>query len=560
MYAVMVLCALLGFLVPAVRAGMVNPTRVDLILHGGRVLTLTDPEPSPPPTAVAIAGDRVVRVGDDTAVLALRDSGTVVIPLDGAVVTPGFHDAHAHLYGLGKALEQVDLTGTRSAREVVARVAMKAAILPPGAWVEGRGWDQNDWEAAEFPHRNLLDEAVGDRPVLLRRVDGHAAWASSAALRLAGITAVTPDPPGGRLIRDATGEPTGVLVDNAYLLVSEHVPVADRQQMLNRIKAAMEQCLRYGITGVQEAGVTAERVRLYKEMQQQGKLAIRLYVMLDDDEQTLAAGFTAGPYISPDGLLVVRAIKLYADGALGSRGALLLADYSDEPGNRGLLVTPVQHLREVARQAGRTGFQVCTHAIGDGANRLVLDIYAELLTELALTDARWRIEHAQVLHPADIPRFAELGVIASMQPVHCTSDMDWAGDRLGSARIEGAYAWRRLQDAGVRLCFGTDFPVEHVDPLAGIYAARTRTHPDGTPSGGWQPDQCLTGREALQLYTVGSAYAAFQEAELGRVAPGMLADLTVLSDDPTGSPCTDLLAIRVLLTVVGGKIRYDGRS
>ncbi len=559
MCAVMALCAFLGLSASADRSGMIGPPRADLIFHGGRVLTLTDPEPSPPPTAVAIAGDRIVCVGVDAVVLALRRADTVVIPLGGAVVTPGFHDAHAHLYGLGKALEQVDLIGTRSAQEVVARVAALAAALPHGAWVEGRGWDQNDWEVAEFPHKNLLDEAVGDRPVLLRRVDGHAAWTSSAALRLAGITAATPDPPGGRLIRDAAGEPTGVLVDNAYLLVSEHIPAADRQQMRARVKAAMEHCLRYGVTGVQEAGVPVERVQLYREMQRQGELQIRLYAMLDDDEQTLAAGFTEGPYLSPDGMLTVRAVKLYADGALGSRGARLLADYSDEPGNRGLLITPAEHLREVARRAGRAGFQVCTHAIGDGANRLVLDIYAELLRELDLTDARWRIEHAQILHPVDIPRFAELGVIASMQPVHCTSDMDWAGDRLGPARVEGAYAWRRLRDADVHLCFGTDFPVEHVDPLAGIYAARTRMHPDGTPSGGWQPDQCLTGREALQLYTAGSAYAAFREAELGRVAPGMLADLTVLSGDPTGSPCTDLLAIRVLLTVVGGKIRYDGR-
>jgi predicted amidohydrolase YtcJ len=559
MSAILALCAFLGFSSTTL-AEESSPPPVDLLLHGGRVITLVDPEPTPAATALAISGDCILQVGDDATILALRQPTTRVINLAGAVVVPGFHDAHAHLYGLGKALAQVDLVGTLSAREAALRVAAKADAAPAAAWLTGRGWDQNDWEVAEFPHRRLLDEVVGDRPVYLRRVDGHAAWVSSAALRLARVTRTTADPEGGRIIRDTEGEPTGVLIDNAIDLVSAVIPLEDEETMRELIANAMTHCLRHGITAVQEAGVSGARVELYKQMHAQGELQLRLYAMLDDDEATLADGFAAGPYTTSDGMLTVRAVKLYADGALGSRGARLLADYSDEPGNQGLLVTSREHLLEVALRAGRAGFQVCTHAIGDGANRLVLDLYQELLASLQLDDARWRIEHAQILAPTDIPRFAELGVIASMQPVHCTSDMDWADERLGPDRLAGAYAWRSLLESGAHLCFGTDFPVEHVDPMAGLYAARTRTHADGTPTGGWFPDQCLAGRQALQLYTVGSAYAAFQERELGRLQPGMLADLTVLSGDPVHGPAEELQSLEVLMTVVGGKIRYTRGS
>lgn len=559
MGAVLTLCAIIAFSSPVAAVDSAGPLPVDLILTGGRVITLAEPEPEPAPTALAIAGDRILTVGDEATVLALREPETLVVALSGAVVVPGLHDAHAHLYGLGKALAQVDLVGTRSAREAAERVAARAADLPKTAWLEGRGWDQNDWEVDEFPHRRLLDEVVGDRPVLLRRVDGHAAWASSAALRLAGVTAVTPEPSGGRIVKDPAGEPTGVLIDNAIDLVGAIIPAVDRETMRAMVKAAVDHCLQYGITGVHEAGVSQERIDLYRQMQQQGELHLRLYTMLDDDDTTLAAGFAAGPYVSPDGLLAVRAVKLYADGALGSRGALLLQDYSDDPGNRGLPVTSQERLLDVAKRAGRAGFQVCTHAIGDGANRLVLDIYEKVMADLQLDDARWRIEHAQILDAADITRFAQLGVIASMQPVHCTSDLDWADERLGTDRLAGAYAWQTLLAAGAHVCFGTDFPVEHVDPLAGLYAARTRTHADGTPAGGWYPDQRLDGRQALQLYTVGSAYAAFLEQEVGRIQPGLLADLTVLSGDPTSCPPRELLQMQVVMTVVGGKIRYDGR-
>jgi predicted amidohydrolase YtcJ len=481
------------------------------------------------------------------------------IDLAGAVVIPGFCDAHAHLHGLGKSLAEIELSGTRSAQEVVARVQQAARAAPQTAWLQGRGWDQNDWPVQEFPHRSLLDTAVGDRPVILRRVDGHAAWVSSAALEQAGITAATGDPPGGRIIRAPDGEPTGVLIDNAVDLVQDVIPPVDQTEQQRRVELAIEHCLRHGITGVHDAGVSADQLDLYRKMAAEGKLALRLYCMLQDDPATLDRELPRGPYVSPDGLLIIRAVKLYADGALGSRGALLLSDYSDDPGNRGLQLTPTPHLVEVARRAGRSGFQVCTHAIGDAGNRLCMDVYEQVLRELALVDARWRIEHAQVLSPADVPRFGQLGVIASMQPVHCTSDMDWAGQRLGTKRTVGAYAWRMLLDAGARLCFGTDFPVEDVDPLAGLYAARTRMHADGTPAGGWHSQQCLDGRTALRLYTAGPAFASFREQELGSIGPGMYADLTVLSGDPTEVRPPELLRLRTLMTIVGGRVRYDGR-
>ena len=560
MYTLLAVCTLLNMAAPAAAGGGAVPEGpADLILHGGRVLTMSEPEPTPAPTAVGIVGRRIAWVGSDAAVLAHRGPRTRTVDLAGAVVIPGLCDAHAHLYGLGKALAEIDLNGTRSADECVARVRAAAAAAPEG-WLQGRGWDQNDWATAGFPHRAALDDAVPGRAVLLRRVDGHAAWVSSEALRRAGIGPDTPDPEGGRIVRDAAGEPTGILVDNAADLVREIVPPVEADEIRRRVLLAAEHCLRLGLTAVHEAGVPAARLALYEEMAAAGELPLRLNCMLEDDPETLDAWLPRGPFRSADGLLSVGAVKLYADGALGSRGALLLADYDDDPGNRGLQLTPREHLLEVARRAGRAGLQVCTHAIGDGANRLVLDVYEQVLGELALDDARWRVEHAQILHPDDLPRFAALGVIASMQPVHCTSDMDWAADRLGEARLAGAYAWRSLLEDGARLCFGTDFPVERVEPLEGLYAARTRRHRDGTPAGGWRAGECLDGRTALRLYTAGGAYAAFAEEELGAVTPGRLADLTVLDGDPVACPPEELLRLRALLTVVAGEIRHDGRA
>lgn len=559
MYSMLAICALISMTSPGGGGGGISVRGADLILLGGKILTLNEPEPDPAPTAVVLVGNRILFVGSDRDALTYRTERTTVVELDGAVVVPGFSDAHAHLYGLGKSLAEVDLVGTRSAAEVIDRVRAAAAGAPAGTWLEGRGWDQNDWPVPEFPSRAPLDEAVADRPVCLRRVDGHAAWVNSVALGQAGIDATTGDPDGGRILHDAAGEPTGILVDNAIDLVRDIIPEVSAAEMRQRVELAVAHCLRHGLTGVHEAGVPNRRLDLYTELAEADELGLRLYCLLEDDPETLDRWLAQGRYISRNRLLSVRAVKLYADGALGSRGALLLDDYSDDPGNHGLQLTSRQHLATVARRAAEAGFQVCTHAIGDGGNRLVLDLYEEILADLALGDVRWRVEHAQVLHPDDLPRFARLGVIASMQPVHCTSDLDWATARLGPERVLGSYAWRSLLDSGAHLCFGTDFPVERVDPLHGLYSARTRTHHDGTPVGGWYPEQCLSGREALRLYTLGPAHASFREHDLGQVRANRLADLTVLSGDPTSCPPQALLSMQVLLTIVGGKIRYDGR-
>ena len=533
----------------------------DLVLVGGRVLTLVEPEPQPAPTASGVRGDRIVFVGDDAeARLLAAKTGAQVVELDGAVVVPGLCDGHAHLYGLGKALATIDLVGAPSLEAAVARVAEAARAAPGDGWLEGRGWDQNRWPGREFPDRRSLDAVTPQRPVILRRVDGHAAWVNGAALARAGITATTPDPAGGRIVRDAAGEPTGILVDNAVDLVAGVVPAPTPAERERRVRLAIAHCLERGLTGLHDAGADAATVAVCEKLAAAGELGLRLQVMLADDPATLDPWLARGPWTSPDRMLAVRAVKLYADGALGSRGALLLRDYDDDPGNRGLAVTSAARLEETARRAGLAGFQVCTHAIGDAANREVLDLYERLAAELDLRDARWRIEHAQLLDPADIPRFARLGVIASMQPVHCTSDLDWVPARVGEERARGAYAWRALLDSGARLCWGTDAPVEAVDPLPGLYAARTRARADGTPVGGWHPEQTVSSREALVLYTAGPAWATFREHELGALAPGYLADLTVLSGDPLAASPEALLTLRPLLTIVAGRVRWTAAA
>ncbi len=533
--------------------GRDNTPVADLVLTGGRIITDADN----PATAVAVKGARIVAVGDDTAIGAYIGPSTRVIALNGAVVSPGFNDSHAHLYGLGKSLGQVDLVGTASVDEVVELVRQAHAELAPGTWLEGRGWDQNDWEVQQYPSAALLDAVTGDRPTLLRRVDGHAAWANSAALSAAGITAATKDPAGGEILRDSHGNPTGILIDNGVELLREVMPAVGLEEMERRVRLATAHCWSQGVTGVHEAGVSWGRAQLYRRLAADGELDLRLYGMYDDIPATLDSALADGPFFSADSLLTIRAVKLYGDGALGSRGALLLGEYTDQPGHHGLSVTTPEHLRDVTRRGAAAGFQICTHAIGDGANRLMLDIYEEVLGETPREDVRWRIEHAQILHPDDLPRFARLGVIAAMQPTHCTSDMDWANKRLGADRLPGAYAWRSLLASGAHICFGTDFPVERVNPLHGLYSARTRTHHDGTPPWGWQPQEVLTGIEAHALYTAGSAYAAFQEGELGRIAPGYLADLTVLDGDPVTCEPAELLSMQVLHTIVNGELVYS---
>jgi len=533
-------------------------TQADLVVLGGRVVTLAAGRPEA--GAVAAAGGRIVAVGDNADVRGWIGPDTLVVQLGGRLVTPGLIDSHAHLLGIGQSRQQLDLVGTGSQREIAELVRARAEKLPPGRWVLGRGWDQNDWPTRRFPTHHVLTEAAPDRPVYLIRIDGHAGWANRAALELAGIDRQTPDPPGGRILRDTQGEPTGVLIDQAQGLVTAKIPSATKAEMVEAVQLAVAECLRLGLTGLHDAGCDRQTLALYKQLLREDRLPLRLYVMLSGgDRQLLDEAFAQGPQIGlGDNHLTTRAVKLFADGALGSRGAALLEPYADEPDRSGLLIMSEEEIFGVCRRALEHGFQVCTHAIGDRANRLVLNAYQRALEERpGVCDPRLRIEHAQILDAADIPRFAELGIIASIQTTHCTSDMPWVYDRIGLGRAaEGAYVWRKLLRSGARISNGSDAPVEGLNPLWGIYAAVTRQDHHGRPPGGWHPDQRMTRLEALRSFTVDAAYAAFEEDLKGSVEVGKLADLVVWSKDLLEIPPPEILNTHAEITIVGGKVVY----
>ncbi|MBA3671702.1 MAG: amidohydrolase [Gemmatimonadaceae bacterium] len=545
-----------AFVAPAAaQSAQVTARPADLILINARIYTVDDARPVV--AALAVRDGRVAFAGSAREALALRGRDTRVLDLDGHTVIPGMVDAHAHLLGLGEALRNVDLTGTRSYDEVIARVVARAKSAVGAGWLQGRGWDQNDWGDTRFPTNESLSRAIPDRPVLLRRVDGHALLANAAALRSAGISATTKDPSGGRLERDASGNPTGVLVDNAMNLVERVVPSPTAADTRAAIKAAIAESHRWGLVGIHDAGASRGTIALYEELAKAGELPFRLYVMIGDDSATIADRFARGPQSALyDNHLWIRAVKLYADGALGSRGAALLEPYADDPNNRGLLVSEPAHLREVATRALRAGFQVNTHAIGDRGNRTVLDAYDAALATVPTADHRFRVEHAQIIHHDDIPRFAVLGVIPSMQAVHQTSDMYWAGSRLGTGRLLGAYPWRSLLATGVVIPNGSDFPVEAVNPLLSFHSAVSRQDADNWPVGGWYPEQRMSRDEALKSMTIWPAFAAFQESIMGSLTPGKLADFIVLDRDIMSVPERDILGTAVLATYVGGRAVY----
>lgn len=502
---------------------------------------------------IAISDGRVLALVPPADAAPWRRAAAEVVDLAGAHVFPGMTESHGHLVGYGAALEQVDLHDAASLDEVVARVRQAAAALPPGAWVLGWGWDQNLWPDKRFPTNHTLSAAVADHPVLLRRVDGHAALANARALAAAGITAATPDPPGGRIVREASGQPTGVLLDTAEALLDRAVSAATAADIERRVLLAGRHLTAFGLTEIHDPGTTAPELAVLRALHAAGRLPLRVYVMLaSNDDNWLDGELAAGPRVSRDGMLAVRAVKLFADGALGSRGALLSAPYSDDPSTRGLEVTSEARLADVVRRAARAGFQPCIHAIGDAAVTRVLDIYERELG--ARGDVlRPRVEHAQIVRPEDVPRFAQEGAIASVQPVHCTSDMPWAPDRLGPARIAWAYRWRSLLAAGAHLCLGSDVPVASPDPRLGMWAAVTRRTPPGTPPGGWNPAERLSPAEAMAGYTSWAAFAAFEEDWRGRIAPGYAADLTVFDRDPTAGDPAAILQAKVLRTVVAGR-------
>lgn len=526
--------------------------------------TLHTGEPDAP-AATALAWDdangRVLAVGERKALLALYPLAALT-DLGDATVVPGLIDAHAHLMFLGSTLMQADLTGATSKAEIVARL-QRFAVDNPDGWLLGNGWDQNQWAQMDFPTVADLDAAFPERPVWLGRIDGHAGWANSAALRalakqpgqraLAGRW----QPAGGRIVRDAREQPSGVFIDGAMELVRAAIPApseAAREQMLTR---ALRKAVSQGLTGVHDMGVSREDLALMRRFADAGQLPLRIDAYADGNSAALADLCAQGAYRHPGGRLAMQGVKLFMDGALGSRGAALLADYSDDPHNRGLLVTSPDDFETAVRKADGCGVQVATHAIGDRGNRIALDTYARVLGPRSDRDHRWRIEHAQVVALQDIPRFAELGVIASMQPTHATSDMGWAQDRVGPERILGAYAWRRMLAAGAHIALGSDFPVEQVDPRLGLYAAVTRQDRAGQPPGGWRPDQRLSAAEALRGFTADAAWAGHDEGQVGRLQPGLRADFVVLDRDPLTVPPAQLAELQVRSTWVDGRPVYE---
>ena len=532
-------------------------TPADLLIVNARVYTVDGGQPEA--QAIAIRGDRLLIVGTTADALARRGPSTQVIDAGGRAVVPGLHDAHGHVLGLGERLQNIDLRDTANPQAVIDLVRARAATLPKGRWIVGRGWDQNDWPDTAWPTAAQLDAATSDHPVYLSRVDGHAAWVNTAALRAAGVSGTTADPAGGRVMRDRDGGAAGVLVDTAMGLVSKHIPDADASTRRERLRLADDLAARLGLTMVHDAGVQWGDAAMYRDVADAGALKTRLYVMLRPPR----AGETLPPPLigHANHLLTVRAVKLVADGALGSRGAALHAPYSDEPSTRGLLVTPPEQLHAQALATVKAGYQPCIHAIGDRANTAVLDLFERLQTEVpGSRDLRMRNEHAQILRSEDIPRFARLQVIASIQSTHATSDMPWVTERIGDARRQaGAYVWQALRQSGARLANGSDFPVEEPNPMFGFYAAVTRQDRQGRPPDGWMPDQRLTRAEALHSFTAGAAYAAHLEQDLGMLRPGMLADLLILSDDIMQVPPATILKARPLLTVRGGRITHrDG--
>jgi hypothetical protein len=527
----------------------------DFIVVNARIYTADLTRPTA--QALGVRDGRIVFVGSVRGAEALAGPRTERWDLGGKTVIPGMVDAHVHLVGLGQALRIVDLTGTRSYDEIVARVAARARTARPGEWVRGRGWDQNDWAVTVFPTHEALTSAAPDNPVVLGRVDGHALLVNAKALELAGITRSTPDPDGGRIVRDEAGNATGVLVDRAMGLVNRVIPNETRADIRDATLAAIAEANRWGLTGIHDAGAGEDVMAVYEELAQAGRYNLRNYVMVRADEATLDRLMQRGPRLAlHDGRLWIRAIKISADGALGSRGAALLEEYSDDPGNRGLLTADSAFMRRVAAKALRSGFQVNIHAIGDGANRRVLDIFEDALREVPTADHRFRIEHAQILNFHDIPRFAQLDVIPSMQGSHQTSDMYWVPNRIGWNRSQGTYAWRSLLNTGVVIPNGSDTPVESANPLISFKAFVSRADADGYPEGGWFPAQKTTRQEALLGMTLWPAYAAFMEDESGSLTAGKYADFVVLDQDIMTVDEGQILDTRVEMTVLGGKVVY----
>jgi predicted amidohydrolase YtcJ len=524
-------------------------TKVDLIVTNAKIYTV-DASFSMA-EAMAVADGRILAVGSEEYILE-KYSSEELLNLSGKPVYPGLIDAHCHFYGYGLGLlKRADLMGTSSFEEIVKIMQGHHVKFPSAYWIEGRGWDQNNWPEKRFPLNTRLNELFPDNPVILIRVDGHAAIVNDKALQIAGIDGTT-RVDGGDIILQ-TGKPTGVLIDNAIDLVRNHIPPPDTREMAEALFVAQQNCFAVGLTGVHDMGLEKREIEIIDSLQQNGELKMRVYALLSPTDENLEHYFNTG--IIKNDHLHIRSIKLYADGALGSRGAKLIEEYSDDPGNTGLLLRSPESLRHYCKMAFENGFQVCTHAIGDSANRLMLNIYSEFVAEA--DDHRWRIEHTQIVAPDDFALFGKYGIVASVQPTHATSDMYWAESRLGSRRILGAYAFRELKEQLGWLPLGTDFPIEGISPIHTFYAAVVRKDLNGWPEGGFQPENALSREDALKGMTIWAAKSAFEENEKGSLESGKFADFVVLDQDIMTIPGEKIPEVKVLKTFVGGEVVFS---
>jgi predicted amidohydrolase YtcJ len=541
-------------------AGCSPVEKADLVIMGGKVVTV-DSDFSIE-EAVAVRDGSIVFVGRNKAVKPYIGNKTKVLTFKNKLILPGLIDAHAHMSGLGKKLTRFNTNSCTSFEEIVGKVADEVKKLKPGEWIIGGRWDHNRWQSKTYPVHDALSKVSPHNPVYLSRVDGNSAFVNARAMAIAGIEKRTLDPPGGVIVRTKNGMPTGVLINRAMNMVKKHFPRETSAQWKKELLAAVDACLKKGLTGWHEAGVGPQEIQWYKELIDQDQLRMRVYAMLGEQEVPVLK-VDLEPYFRKNRVenygrhfLSVRSIKLFFDGALGSRGAAFFKSYEDDAENRGLLRIDPDYIYRVTRAALKAGMGVNTHCIGIRGNRLCLEAYGKALSEVPVRDHRLRIEHAQVVEPKDVDTFRKLAVIPSMQPTHCTSDMLFIRERVGQDRCKGAYAWRWFIDAGLRIPCGSDFPVESHDPLTGIYAAVTRQDHSGNPTNGWHAEQCMTRREAIKGYTIWAAHAGFQEKLLGSIEIGKLADFTVLDRDILAVEAKEILNTRVVCTIVAGKIRY----
>jgi predicted amidohydrolase YtcJ len=566
-FSALLFFVLVPALAPALMLMLMEDRPADLVLKNANIYTVD--EHNPHAQAVAVRGERIVFTGSDADVQKYTGPNTRVLDLKGATVLPGLTDSHYHFMGVGARELSFNLEGTKSLGDLLAKVKERVASAKAGEWIVGRGWIETFWNPPAFPTRADLDQVSPRNPVILGRADGHASVVNSAALKLAGIDRNTPNPFGGEISKDKSGEPNGMLLDHAQGLVRDRVPAQTAPDPERAALAADQRSLMLGWCEIQDPGGTWDDVAAYRNLYQQGKLKIRIYKAVygpgAQADRLLKEGAQIGAF---DHHLTVRSIKVVSDGALGSRGAALLAPYADAPDTSGFLTVEAAPLRPMLIEALKRGIQVETHAIGDRANRFVLDEYERAMnavpaSERKVADPRWRDEHAQIVNPSDLPRFAKLGVIPSMQPSHAIGDLFFAPRRLGLERLQGAYAWQSLIKSGVVIAGGSDAPVERGEPMIEFYAAVARkplpSHAAGASPEGWHPEEAMTREQALKSLTIWPAYAAFEEELKGSITPGKLADFTVLSTDIMKVPEPEILNTKNLMTIIGGRIVYQAK-